>query len=163
MKRPVPFFYVVLLATILLDQLVKYWVRGAIPEMGSIAGKPWPGVFELTLTYNKGIAFGMFNGKGALLAPIAIVIAGGAALYSLKHKEEGWTSHLAMSLLASGAIGNLIDRIFAGKVTDMFWFRLINFPVFNIADSCITIATILLIGIWTFQGFQAKNTTESPV
>jgi signal peptidase II len=47
--------------------------------------------------------------------------------------------------LAAGAIGNLIDRLWMQKVTDMFWFRPINFPVFNIADSCITVAAIILV------------------
>ncbi len=154
MKRASSFFFITAILMVIVDQAVKAWVRGAVPEYGTLQGKPFPGVFELTLTYNKGVAFGFLNGKGTYLAPIAIIIAGGATWYSLKHKEEGWTSHLAMSLLASGATGNLIDRVWLGKVTDMFYFRLINFPVFNVADSCITIATILLIGIWIFEGLR---------
>ena len=79
---------------------------------------------------------------------MAIAIAAGATWYSAKHTHEGPLSHVAMGLLASGALGNLYDRIVFGKVTDMFWFRAINFPVFNVADACITIATILLIFTW---------------
>ena len=137
-----------LIVLLALDQWVKAWVRGSMNIHGSYGGKPWPGVFELTLTYNQGIAFGMFDGRGKFLAPIAIIIAVGATWYSLKHREESWPSHLAMGLITAGAIGNLIDRLWRGEVTDMFWFRAINFPVFNVADSCITVAVCLLILIW---------------
>jgi len=131
-----------------VDQMVKVWVRGAIPVHGSIRGLPIPGVFEITLQYNEGIAFGFFAGKGILLSPVAVVIACGASWYSFKHPKESMLTHVAMGLLASGAVGNLYDRIVNGRVTDMFYFRSINFPVFNVADSCITIATILLILMW---------------
>ncbi len=138
-------FFVV---TLILDQVVKAWIRGAIPEHGSLSGRPWPAVFELTLTYNKGIAFGMMTGLGRLLSPIAIIIGGSAIVYSFRHPEESWPSHVCMGLIASGALGNLIDRIWHGQVTDMFWFKAINFPVFNVADACITVAVIMLMIIW---------------
>ena len=142
--------------TVVLDQAVKAWVRGAIPEHGSIAGRPWPGIFELTLTYNKGIAFGMMTGLGRFLSPIALVIGGSAVYYSFKHPEESWPSHVCMGLIASGALGNLIDRIWHGQVTDMFWFRLINFPVFNVADSCITVAVVMLMVIWIRESMRER-------
>ena len=140
-----------------VDQMVKGWVRGAIPPHGSIRGLPIPGVFEITLQYNEGIAFGFFAGKGILLSPVAIVIACGATWYSFKHPKESWLTHIAMGLLASGAIGNLYDRIVNGRVTDMFYFRSINFPVFNVADSCITVATILLILMWFSEAARASQ------
>ena len=141
-------FVVVLILTLILDQAVKEWVRNAIVPHGSLGGLPFPGFFEITLTYNQGIAFGLFQGAARMMTPVAIAIAGGATWYSLKHGHEGPLSHVAMGLLASGALGNLYDRIRFGKVTDMFWFRAINFPVFNVADACITVATILLIFTW---------------
>jgi signal peptidase II len=141
-------FFFVLVSTLILDQVVKAWARGAMPEGGSLRGLPWPGVFEFKLTYNMGVAFGLFQGAGVYLAPIAIVIAVAAAWYSVKHPHESSISHVAMGLLASGALGNLYDRVAHGKVTDMFYARIIDFPVFNIADACITVATGLLIFIW---------------
>ncbi|HUG09506.1 MAG TPA: signal peptidase II, partial [Opitutaceae bacterium] len=75
---------------------------------------------------------------------IAAVIAIGAAWYSLKHRHEPRSTHVTMALLCAGALGNLIDRIALGKVTDMFWFRAIDFPVFNVADVCITVAGVML-------------------
>ncbi len=150
-------FLVLAVSLLLLDQAVKLWVMNAIPRGGSIHGLPFPGVFEMTLQYNKGIAFGFLQGKGKLLSPIAIAIAGITCWYSFKHPKEALHTHIALALLASGALGNLIDRIFREQVTDMFWFRLINFPVFNVADSCITVATILLIYTWFTASDPAKK------
>lgn len=141
-------FLSVLAVTLVLDQLVKGWVRDAIPVHGSLGGKPWPGVFELTLTYNEGIAFGLFQKMAIFMTPVAILIAGGATWYAARHPKESVLSHVAMGLLASGALGNLYDRLVHHRVTDMFWFRAIDFPVFNVADACITVATILLIVTW---------------
>lgn len=156
-NRSVAIFLVTSILMLVIDQAVKAWARGAMNPRGSFGGKPWPGVFELTLTFNQGIAFGMFDGRGKFLSPIAMIIAGGATWYSFRHREEGWLSHLAMGLITAGAIGNLIDRLWRGEVTDMFWFRLINFPVFNVADSCITVAVALLIIIWWQEAVTART------
>jgi signal peptidase II len=147
---------------ILLDQVVKAWVRAEVPPGGSIGGKPWPGVFEITLTFNKGIAFGLFQGAGVFMAPIALGMALAAGVYSFRNPKDSMPSHAAMGLLASGAVGNLIDRVAFGKVTDMFWFRLINFPVFNVADACITIATGLLLLTWLTDKKPEKKPQEPP-
>lgn len=164
MRNSRALFWTVFLLTLALDQFVKWWVREAIERPhGSIGnGLPWPGVFELTYTTNKGIAFGMLQGAGVFLAPIAVAIAVAAWMYSHRNDKEGPLSHVAMSLLASGALGNLYDRVFNGEVTDMFWFRLINFPVFNVADSCITVAAILLIYKWSREFFQERAEAAKP-
>ena len=140
-------FWLVFLAALALDQSTKLWARTAFVEHQS-PGFPWPGVFEFTLTFNKGIAFGLFQGFGALLAPVAVAIAFGAWLYSYRNPKDGPWTHAAMALLCSGALGNLWDRIMLGQVTDMFWFRAIDFPVFNVADSCITVSAAILILKW---------------
>ena len=154
-------FFVVLIITLALDLWVKAWARGAMPEGGSLHGLPWPGIFEFKLTFNEGVAFGMMQGSGRFLTPIAILIAGGAAWYALKHPREGAISQTAMGLLASGALGNLYDRVARGRVTDMFWARIIDFPVFNVADACITVATCLLILIWWREAMKAKAVPDA--
>jgi signal peptidase II len=161
-------FFALLVVMLVIDQVTKFWTRANIVEAQSL-GIPWPGVFELTLTYNKGIAFGMLQGAGVLMAPIAIAIAVGAAWYSLRHPRESRTTHVALGLLASGALGNLYDRLVLGQVTDMFWLRLGNitrdwpftlrdFPVFNVADMCITVAGALLVLTWAADARSAKET-----
>jgi signal peptidase II len=154
-------FFVVASITLILDQMVKAWARGAMPEGGSYRGLPWPGVFEFKLTYNEGVAFGFLQGAGTLLSPVAIGIAIGSCWYAYKHSKEGATTQIAMGLLASGALGNLYDRLVNHRVTDMFYARFIDFPVFNIADSCITVATILLIIIWWKDALKTKPIAES--
>lgn len=133
---------------VLVDQIVKAWVRTTfVPHQSVVV---IPNVFEMTLTYNEGIAFGLLRGLGVLFAPIAIVIAILSGRYSYRHASEGTLSHVALGMLAAGAIGNLIDRVFLGKVTDMFYLRPI--PVFNWADTCITVAAVLLGIRWIFDG-----------
>ncbi|AIE83474.1 Lipoprotein signal peptidase [Fimbriimonas ginsengisoli Gsoil 348] len=156
-----------MIAMLIVDQLVKGWVRQAIPVAHASwnGGKPFPGFFEITLTYNQGIAFGLFKGMAKLMTPIAVAIAGGAGWYSWRHPDETSTAHVAMGLLAAGALGNLYDRLFdAQGVTDMFWFRAIDFPVFNIADACITVATILLIFTWWADALKHRaKTVPEPI
>lgn len=137
-------FWVWLFSGVVVDQLVKAWVRTSIAEGQSMNG-PWPGVFEIKLTYNHGIAFGLFQGAGHVFTPVALAIAIGTGWYCWKHPKEGYWGHATMGMLAAGAVGNLIDRVWMGKVTDMFWFRPINFPVFNIADALITVSAAVLL------------------
>jgi signal peptidase II len=130
---------------LVIDQMVKWWSREAAQHTEGRSILPlWPGVFELKLVYNHGVAFGLFQGAGVLFAPVAALIAAAAAWYSFSRPNEPTIHHLTASLLAAGAVGNLIDRLTLGKVTDMFWIRLIDFPVFNVADVCITAAGALL-------------------
>lgn len=134
------------LTLLVIDQLTKWWARAAAEGVEGRSLAPlWPGVFELKLIYNEGVAFGMFQGGGVFLTPIAVAITAFTVYASLKGKDDPKINHVVLALLASGAVGNLIDRLAMGKVTDMFWFRLINFPVFNIADVCITFAGIAFV------------------
>lgn len=146
-----------------LDQGFKAFVRSKMFE-GQAWGAPWPGVFETKLTFNEGIAFGMFQGRGIVFAPIALVIAIGCLWWSKKHEDESWLTHLAVGLLGAGAAGNLIDRVVFNRVTDMLWFRAINFPVFNIADACISVGVILLflISMVTSKAREDAKDTADP-
>jgi signal peptidase II len=142
-----------LVLSIALDQAVKAWARNVFWDgnVARLGGRPFPGFFEITLTDNKGIAFGLLQGHGVLLAPVAILMSVGAMWYSYRHPRDPALAQTAMGLLAAGALGNLFDRLAFGKVTDMFYFRAINFPVFNIADACITVAAALLIYLWSVE------------
>jgi signal peptidase II len=154
-------FWVALILMLVVDQLVKAWARQTFAvNTNALGGAPFPGIFELTLTYNEGIAFGLFQGRGVLLTPVAILMAAAAGVYSWRHPKEHAVTQVAMGLLASGALGNLIDRLFLKHVTDLFYFRLINFPVFNVADACITVSAILLIGTWLFDALRTQATKK---
>jgi signal peptidase II len=148
-------FFTLLVLMIAIDQAIKYYVEAHLLP-GQWSSWPWPGVLELRLTYNEGIAFGLARGKGGLFTPIALLISIGAGWYSWRHpRDSGWM-HTAMALLAAGALGNLYDRLVLKSVRDMFAPRFIDFPVFNWADACITVATAILIIVWTFEAVEAK-------
>lgn len=148
-------FVVLVIAMLATDQAIKYWVRARLVP-GEWVAWPWPGVLELRLTHNEGIAFGMAQGKGGLFTPIALLISLGSGWYSWRHPKDSVWLHTAMALLAAGALGNLYDRVRFGWVTDMFAPRFINFPVFNWADTCITLATCVLILVWSKEAIDSR-------
>ncbi len=158
-------FVVLFTSLFVLDQVSKLWARTAAGGFqGRSISSLWPGVFELKLVFNEGIAFGLLQGFGVLLAPVAIAIAFFAGSYSMKHPQERPLTHWAMALLAAGAIGNLFDRLAFGRVTDMFWIRAINFPVFNLADVWITFAAVFLCLGWIGEALASnreKQTSET--
>ncbi|GAB4452151.1 MAG: hypothetical protein OHK0029_02620 [Armatimonadaceae bacterium] len=136
-------FYLIVLVIVGLDQAFKEWVIRTIPVGGSIP--LLSGVFHLTHTQNRGMAFSLLEGKVGFLAVAAIVVALIIVGTQIRLRNRlPVLLGLALSLPLGGAIGNLIDRVRLGYVTDMLDFRLINFPVFNIADSAITVGVILL-------------------
>jgi len=101
---------------------------------------------HMTLVHNTGIAFGLFRDQGIVFIIIPI-IAVFLLIYNIsyyqRHREEiSWTYCLAFSLILGGAIGNLIDRVYYGYVIDFIDFQI--WPVFNIADSAITIGAVMI-------------------
>ena len=161
--KKVPVLYLsIFLIGLVVDQVVKAWARGRF-AIGESLALPWPGVFELTLTYNKGIAFGMFQGAGVLFVPVALGMAGDATWMCWRSPQQTGLAIWGLGMLAGGAIGNLIDRVWLGKVTDMFWLRAINFPVFNIADALITVGAILIGVHMVFEAKPEATPQEKPI
>ncbi len=141
-------FIVWLAFLLIIDQLLKQWIKANLNIGQSIT--VIRDMFEITHVENTGVAFGMLSGKGAWLAPIAIIVAGFAGYTYVNHKENDKWFGAGMVLLAAGAIGNFIDRIFNnGKVVDFIDVKFIH--VFNVADMCITAAVIILLGKWAFE------------
>ena len=130
------------LALVGADQWLKFWVRGNIPLGGSL---PFiPHIMELTYTQNTGAAFSFFSGMTWLLTVISLVVSIALAVMLWKRDFPGKMGNLALTLILAGAVGNLIDRLFFGFVTDMFATTFINFAVFNIADICVCCGGALL-------------------
>ena len=136
-------FYAIALAVVVLDQIVKAWVRHSMRLHTTIP--LWPGVFQITYTRNPGMAFSLLEGAIPLLSAAAILVIGVIVAAQVRTgKRMPPLLGVAMALPLGGAVGNLIDRVFLHWVTDMFDFRLINFPIFNVADSAITVGVVLL-------------------
>ncbi len=103
-------------------------------------------VLHMTLVHNTGIAFGLFKDQGAvfIVIPIIAIVLLAYNIFYYKSNEEKLSRLyiIAFSLILGGAIGNLIDRIVYGYVIDFIDFRI--WPVFNIADSAITVGAIII-------------------
>jgi signal peptidase II len=121
-----------------LDQLTKFLANKNLLLSESVP--LIKNVFHLTLVYNRGAAFGLLKNQVHLFI-FTSVIAVVLIYFNLKDAENKKYS-VALSLILAGALGNLIDRLFLGHVVDFLDFRI--WPVFNIADSAITIGMILL-------------------
>ena len=133
-----------------LDQWTKWLVRANIPLGGSWLPESldWLSPFARIVNwYNTGAAFGMFQGGSMVFTVLAFIVIGAIIYYFPQVEKSDWTLRIAMSMQLAGALGNLIDRLTQeGRVTDFI--SVGNFPVFNVADSSITVGTIiLLIGI----------------
>ena len=116
----------------------------------------WKGVFELLYSENRGAAFGILQGQKwfFLLVAAAVVIVILIFLYKMPNDKKMFPMFFCTVLLASGAIGNVIDRLSRGFVVDFLYFKLINFPIFNVADCYVVIAAGLLI---LLTGFYYKD------
>ncbi len=155
----------VALTVIALDQWTKWLVRTNI-EFGT----QWlPGWLSWLSPYarfvnwhNSGAAFGMFQNGNLVFTVLAFIVIGAIVYYYPQVDADDWTLRLAMGLQLGGAAGNLIDRLLVGKVTDFISVSV--FPVFNIADSSITIGVIvLLLGVWLKeQQERKKKNNEQP-
>ncbi|MFH0876601.1 MAG: signal peptidase II [Candidatus Omnitrophota bacterium] len=133
-----------------LDQLTKFLARAFLSEAGSLP--VLKNIFHLTLWYNTGAAFGLLKGGTgffafvAILSIVAILLllsqaSGLKRMFSIDVADR-WV-RLALGCVLGGAAGNLIDRLRFGAVVDFLDFRI--WPVFNLADSAITIGGLLLM------------------
>lgn len=135
---------------VLLDQATKLAAVSALKDGGPFV--LIPGVFQLQYLENRGAAFGLLqNARIFFLAVTLIALA--AVIYVLVRlplKRRYIVLRFLMVLIAAGAVGNMIDRVFLGFVRDFLYFSLIDFPIFNVADIYVTCATILLILLLLF-------------
>lgn len=144
------YFYSLIIILLLADQLVKFLVRQQMTLGQSIP--LIPGVFQLTYVENPGAAFGMLANHRIFFILITLAIL--AILFYLYRQLDNKRSFtaFALALVVSGAIGNFIDRVFRGTVTDLFDFYLISFPVFNIADICICLGLACMFYLLVIKG-----------
>lgn len=149
--------YVLIAGILLLDQIVKWLVRRSM-----YVGESIPviqSVFHLTYVRNTGAAFNLFEGMSFFLQIVTFFALIFAVWFMEKHLQRHWSLLLSLILIISGGAGNLIDRAALGYVTDLFDFRLITFPVFNVADIAICVGCFFLI-LYTFLFDRTAGETE---
>lgn len=130
---------------VLIDQITK---NLAVLHLKDTAGIPIiSGVFRLYYLENTGAAFGALKNMQPFLILICIIAL---ILFFIFYQRIPFTKHfrlfrICLSVLAAGALGNMIDRILHHYVIDFFFFELINFPIFNVADCYVCVSMFLLI------------------
>ena len=135
--------WILITAVIAIDMLSKWYAATSLSQAPAVLIK---GVLELTYVENKGAAWGIFQGaRIPFIILTALFLLGFLFVYFKFKNEFNTLSKIVFALIFSGALGNLIDRAIFGYVRDMIYFSVINFPVFNIADSAIVIGAALLI------------------
>lgn len=147
-------------ALIVIDLITKKYVYGACLERQKI--NIIPGVLSLVPVQNTGASFGMLSGKTFYLTVVSAICAAFLLVFIFyTYKRRNLWLRSALILITAGAIGNIIDRIALGYVRDFIYFELINFAVFNFADSCLTVGTIvLLIYIIFFYGKEEQDAAK---
>ncbi|MFH4355283.1 MAG: signal peptidase II [Neisseriaceae bacterium] len=133
---------------VLFDQVTKYLVQLYIPYRGRIQLIPhW---LDLTLVYNKGVAFSLFDHASNWLPFVIVILAVAICVYLLYvifFTKAHHIQKLAAALVIGGSIGNVMDRFLHGPVVDfiLFYHKGFSWPVFNLADSFITLGALILI------------------
>ena len=125
---------------IALDQLTKVILRETL-ELGE---REWLAqFFAFSHVANDGGAFGLFGGANTVLAVSAVVAIGVVAIYYFFPPLDHWLVRSGLALILGGAVGNLLDRIYQGHVTDFIDF--IHFPAFNVADAAINVGVAAIV------------------
>jgi signal peptidase II len=162
-------FLILAFVTIVADQATKYWARDALPTRPAGCEVPEDfvaqrctgetvsvidGFWEWRLSFNPGSAFGLFNsasGARVFLSIIGVLAVFGMLWMLKKAREDQRALIWALGLVAGGAVGNLIDRVYFGVVTDfVLWrYQTKEWPVFNVADVALVIGVgLMFIDIW---------------
>ncbi len=156
-----PVYILTAVMMIASDQLVKQWAVAVLKSGGSIP--VIESVFHLTYVENRGAAFSLFSGMGFRWVFVVLAAAISVAVFVALKRGVIQTKlgRAALILVAAGALGNAIDRAVRGFVVDIFDFRLISFPVFNVADVLICAGGALFIFYVMFQYKDGSEEEES--
>lgn len=136
-------YYLIAAALVALDQVTKFLVRSSLALGEQVVLIPH--VLALNYVQNTGMAFASFSGRATLLGLLSLLVSVVLVVVIAKRllfrHPMGLT---ALTLILAGAVGNLLDRLFLGYVTDMIEVLFLNFYIFNVADCCVVIGGILM-------------------
>ena len=152
------------IVVIALDQLTKHWITsyfttGAQKQPIALVGN----ILQLEYDFNKGVAFSLLWSSALLFVFIALALVVIGVIYWRIRDNDSIAPKIAFGLILGGAVGNLIDRVDKGYVTDFIHFQLpaihFDFAIFNVADSCICVGVALLAFILWRGDVEAQRTT----
>jgi signal peptidase II len=150
---------------ILLDQYTKYLVRANLALGEAWSPFDWLApILNIVHIENSGAAFGMFQSGGLIFTVIAIVVSVVIIYYSVRLPEGQWALRIVLGLQLGGALGNLVDRLMFGPVTDFIsLLGILHTPVFNLSDLSITLGVILLVLLmWGEARHANRNAAGTP-
>ncbi len=176
--------YLLFLVLVLADQALKLWTVNHWQAMSWPSGPTSPrmpvipGFLDFFLTYNTGAAWSLFSGSALPLALLRLAVGIGILVYLWRIPSPSsvahWTARaypFVLAIIAVGAVGNAIDGLYQGKVTDMLYsypLSWINgringqsFPIFNIADSCVVGGVIFLLLLSLLEGRKKPSVAPS--
>ena len=150
--------YLVMLLAFLVDRFSKWWVAAYLAENGPLRVTSWLTIREV---YNRGIAFGLFQGIGPVMGWLTLLLLLGIFVYLVRLPRQAWLMRLGLAVLVGGAMGNLVDRIFAGVVLDFIETPLRQ-GVFNVADVLIHLGVIVaILGNWLYEKKQGATAVSA--
>lgn len=145
-----------------LDQASKWWALQALQPAG-VPHPVIPGFLNWTLAFNPGAAFNFLASSAGwqrwFFVGLAVVISAVLVVWLARTARRDWRTAAPVALIIGGAVGNLIDRLHASAVTDFIqvYYRQWSYPVFNVADSGITVGAVLLVAFGLFAGRQRAD------
>lgn len=153
------------LGIILLDQLTKSLVVANLSLYERwIPIDALSRFFSITYTRNTGMAFGFFQSGSLFFLALAVIASVAIIYYYRQIPTSAWLVRIALGLQLGGAVGNAIDRLFRGYVVDfihLYYEPHFDWPIFNIADSCIVVGVLLLVVIlWNSDQEPEKQPQE---
>lgn len=143
---------IVLMAILVFaDQILKKWAVNTLKEKEDILFIP--DFLHFHYLENNGAAFGMLKDQKAFFVLITVIffLLFFYIIVKMPHEKKYYALHVVLSVLTAGAFGNFIDRIRLNHVVDFIYFICIDFPVFNFADICVTVSTIVLFLLILFK------------
>ena len=160
---------VICILLVALDQITKYFARTGLKAGPKVL---WDGVFSFYYHENRGSIWGILQGKVDILLIFSVILFALLLYVYVKMPKTKFYLPLfwIITVMCAGAIGNTIDRLFFGYVTDFLYFELINFPIFNVADCYITVCAFLTVFLvftkykddeFTFLSLKRKDTSHA--
>lgn len=147
----------IIILGIFFDRITKITVSNVLSE--GLVINIIPNIVSLEYLENRGAAFGIFQGKTIFLSIISVIIIGLLIVYLFKYSSRSLFERIAISLIISGAIGNLYDRVIYNYVVDFIklqYFDKYTFPTFNVADILVCVGTFFL-GIYLLRDIKNEK------
>jgi signal peptidase II len=142
-KNPVILYIFGIAALVVADQLTKLWVLDYLKKIGSM--NVFGDFLKFTYETNIGAAFSTFQGQRVIIIAVPLIMIAVCLFFLISRRLNSVLGDVSLMFIIAGGVGNLIDRVMRGYVVDFIYFAKINFAVFNVADSCVTIGAVLLI------------------